>query len=196
MTILTPCLTDNQFIRGNVPMTKEEVRHLSVCKLQLTPDAVVYDIGCGTGSVTAEIARLSDTISVYGIDCNDEALKLTEQNARQLECGNITVVRGMAPEALSSLPPATHAFIGGTKGNLRPILAVLQQKNPAMRVVINAVSMESIAEITTLLHDLPVTDDSVVQVGISRTTQLGNYHLLQAQNPVYIFAFTFATAHD
>lgn len=196
MKILTPCLSDNQFIRGNVPMTKEEVRHLSVCKLQLTQNAVVYDIGCGTGSITAEIARLSDTISVYGIDCNEAALSLTRKNAELLECSNITVIPGMAPEALSPLPPATHAFIGGSKGNLRPILESLRQKNPAMRVVINAVSLESIAEITTTLKDLPVTDDSVVQVGVSHAAKLGAYHLMQAQNPVYIFAFTFAVTHD
>lgn len=196
MKNLTPCLRDDQFIRGAVPMTKEEVRHLSVCKLQLSADSVVYDIGCGTGSVAVEIACLSPDIRVYGIETKDEALDLIRQNKEKFGCDNLVPVHALAPDGLEQLPAPTHAFIGGTKGNLKPILDCLKSKNPAMRVVMTAVSMESIAEITGLLQQLPLHDVDVVQVGVSRAAPLGGYHLLQAQNPVFIVSFQFGAANE
>lgn len=191
MKNLTPCLHDDQFIRGDVPMTKEEIRHLAVCKLHLTSDSVVYDIGCGTGSVAVEIACLSPDIAVYGIETKDEALDLIRQNKEKFGCDNLIPVHALAPDGLEELPVPTHAFIGGTKGNLKPILTCLQKKNPAMRIVTTAVTLESMAEITSLLKEFPVRDAEVVQVGVSHAAVLGGYHLLQAQNPVFIFSFTF-----
>lgn len=196
MKHLTPCLTDDQFIRGSVPMTKEEVRHLAVCKLHLSPDSVVYDIGCGTGSVAVEIACLSPDITVYGIETKEEALEIIRQNRDKFGCTNLQPVHALAPAGLENLPVPTHAFIGGTKGNLRPILDCLRAKNPAMRVVMTAVSLESIAEITGLLKEFPVNHTDVVQVGVSRIAALGDYHLLQAQNPVFIFSFDFGGSDE
>lgn len=189
---LTPGYPDDMFIRGQVPMTKEEVRSVSICKLHLTEDAVVYDIGSGTGSVSVEIAALSPRVQVYAMEVNGEAVSLLEENCKQFGLHNVRCIRTKAPDGLEDLPVATHAFIGGSKGNLREILWTLYRKNNHMRIVVNAVSMETICQMKELLKELPVEQEEILQLSVTKTKQLGGYHMLQAANPVYIYAFTFA----
>ena len=189
---LTPGYPDDVFIRGQVPMTKEEVRSVSICKLHLTEDAVVYDIGSGTGSVSVEIAALSPRVQVYAMEVNGEAVSLLEENCKQFGLHNVRYIRTKAPDGLEDLPVATHAFIGGSKGNLREILWTLYRKNSHMRIVVNAVSMETICQMQELLKELPVEQEEILQLSVTKTKQLGGYHMLQAANPVYIYAFTFA----
>lgn len=189
---LTPGYPDDVFIRGQVPMTKEEVRSVSICKLHLTEDAVVYDIGSGTGSVSVEIAALSPRVQVYAMEVNGEAVSLLEENCNQFGLHNVRCIRTKAPDGLEDLPVATHAFIGGSKGNLREILWTLYRKNNHMRIVVNAVSMETICQMQELLKELPVEQEEILQLSVTKTKQLGGYHMLQAANPVYIYAFTFA----
>lgn len=191
---LTPGYPDDMFIRGQVPMTKEEVRSVSICKLHLTEDAVVYDIGSGTGSVSVEIAALSPRVQVYAMEVNGEAVSLLEENCKQFGLHNVRCIRTKAPDGLEDLPVATHAFIGGSKGNLREILWTLYRKNNHMRIVVNAVSMETICQMQELLKELPVEQEEILQLSVTKTKQLGGYHMLQAANPVYIYAFTFAEA--
>ena len=188
---LTPGYPDDMFIRGQVPMTKEEVRSVSICKLHLTEDAVVYDIGSGTGSVSVEIAALSPRVQVYAMEVNGEAVSLLEENCKQFGLHNVRCIRTKAPDGLEDLPVATHAFIGGSKGNLREILWTLYRKNNHMRIVVNAVSMETICQMQELLKELPVEQEEILQLSVTKTKQLGSYHMLQAANPVYIYAFTF-----
>lgn len=189
---LTSGYPDDMFIRGQVPMTKEEVRSVSICKLHLTEDAVVYDIGSGTGSVSVEIAALSPRVQVYAMEVNGEAVSLLEENCKQFGLHNVRCIRTKAPDGLEDLPVATHAFIGGSKGNLREILWTLYRKNNHMRIVVNAVSMETICQMQELLKELPVEQEEILQLSVTKTKQLGGYHMLQAANPVYIYAFTFA----
>ena len=189
---LTPGYPDDVFIRGQVPMTKEEVRSVSICKLHLTEDAVVYDIGSGTGSVSVEIAALSPRVQVYAMEINGEAVSLLEENCKQFGLHNVNCIRTKAPDGLEDLPVATHAFIGGSKGNLREILWTLYRKNNHMRIVVNAVSMETICQMQELLKELPVEQEEILQLSVTKTKQLGGYHMLQAANPVYIYAFTFS----
>ncbi len=189
---LTPGYPDEAFIRGQVPMTKEEVRAVSICKLRLTEDAVVYDIGSGTGSVSVEIAALSASIQVYAMEVNEEAVSLLEENCRKFGLHNVKSIHTKAPDGIEELTMATHAFIGGSKGNLREILWTLYRKNNHMRIVVNAVSMETICQMQELLKELPIEQEEILQLSVTKTKRLGNYHMLQAANPVYIYAFTFA----
>lgn len=189
---LTPGYPDDMFIRGQVPMTKEEVRSVSICKLHLTEDAVVYDIGSGTGSVSVEIAALSPRVQVYAMEINGEAVSLLEENCKHFDLHNVNCIQTKAPDGLEDLPVATHAFIGGSKGNLREILWTLYRKNNHMRIVVNAVSMETICQMQELLKELPVEQEEILQLSVTKTKQLGGYHMLQATNPVYIYAFTFS----
>lgn len=184
-------MADSEFIREKVPMTKEEVRDVSLCKLRLHERAVVYDIGSGTGSIAVEIGRLSDTVQVYALERKPEAVSLICKNKEKFSLSNITVVEAEAPEGLESLPVPTHAFIGGSGGRMEEILKALYQKNNTMRVVINAISMETICEIREALTSFPITGEEVVQMQVSRTKKVGSYHLMQAENPVWICGFDF-----
>lgn len=188
---LTHGRKDGEFIRDKVPMTKEEVREVSICKLKLYEGAVVYDIGSGTGSVAAEIAGLSDEIKVFAVEYKEEAVSLIAQNKEKFGLDNIEIVSGKAPDGLEELPVPTHAFIGGSSGRMKEILSALYQKNSQMRVVINAISMETICEIKEVLSAFPIQNEDVVQIQASRAKRVGTYHLMQAENPVWICSFDF-----
>ena len=190
--MLTHGKADGEFIRDNVPMTKEEVREVSICKLKLYEGAVVYDIGSGTGSIAVEIAGLSDEIKVFALEYKEEAISLITGNKEKFELNNIEIVSGKAPDALENLPVPTHAFIGGSGGKMKEILSALYQKNPHMRVVINAISMETICEIKEVLSTFSIQNADVVQMQVSRAKRVGAYHLMQAENPVWICSFDFS----
>ncbi|MCM1561786.1 MAG: precorrin-6A reductase [Butyrivibrio sp.] len=188
---LTHGIADAEFIRDKVPMTKEEVREISICKLHLTQEAVVYDIGSGTGSVAVEIACLSGAVQVYAVEQKKEAIALLTRNKEKFRLDNITVVEAAAPEGLAALPAATHAFIGGSGGRLKEILEELYRINPGMRIVVTAVSVETICTIRECLAAFRTEDVEMVQVQIGRTEERGQHHLLRAENPVWVCAFTF-----
>lgn len=193
---LTHGYPDESFCRGKVPMTKEEVREVSLCKLRLTQNAVLYDIGSGTGSIAVEAGALSENIKVYAIERKEEALGLIRENCKKFGLGNVELVAGTAPEALEALPAPTHGFIGGSGGNLKEILALLYRKNPNMRVVITAVTLETVGELAEIGREFPITEEELVQISVSRAKAAGRYHLMQAENPVYLMSFRFAPERE
>ena len=189
---LTHGRADICFLRdAKTPMTKEEVREVSICKLHLTQNAVVYDIGSGTGSVAIEIAGVPGQVQVYAIERKPEAVELLRKNRAHFHMDNIQIIEAPAPEGLEELPVPTHAFIGGSGGRLLDILQVLYRKNSHMRIVINAISMETIAELKEVLDTFPVEEEEILQMQVSRVKKLLSYHLPQAENPVWICSFTF-----
>ena len=179
-------IPDEVFTRGDAPMTKSEVRTLSVAKLKLCRDSVVYDIGAGTGSVSIEMALTAYLGKVYAIEMEDIAADLIEINKRKFQAANLEVVRGLAPEAMRDLPAPTHAFIGGSSGNLKSIVQCLLDKNPDVRIVINSVTMETMAETMQVVKELNLVEEEFVNVTIAKSRRLGRYHLMTGQNPVYI----------
>ena len=179
-------IPDEVFTRGDAPMTKSEVRTLSVAKLKLCRDSVVYDIGAGTGSVSIEMALTAYLGKVYAIEREDIAADLIEINKRKFQAANLEVVRGLAPEAMRDLPAPTHAFIGGSAGNLKSIVQCLLDKNPDIRIVINSVTMETMAETMQVVKELNLVEEVFVNVTIAKSRRLGRYHLMTGQNPVYI----------
>lgn len=186
---VTPHIKDAEFIREKVPMTKEEIRHISICKLNLKSDSVLYDVGSGTGSIAVEAASLSDDIEVYAIEQKENAIQLIVQNKEKFGLDNIHVISAKAPDGMDTLPTPTHAFIGGSGGNLKDIIESLKAKNPHIRIVINAISMETICEIKEILSTYDVKNEDIVQMQVSRSKQIGHYHLMQAENPVWICSF-------
>lgn len=187
---ITHGIEDEQFIRAKVPMTKSEIRSISLSKLQLYPDSVMYDVGAGTGSISIEAALQSPDGYVYAIEKNETACALIEENKHKFRTANIEVVSGLAPEALEDLPIPTHAFIGGSSGNMKEILELLLQKNPHIRVVINTIALESIAETLDCIQELPVKDVDIASVSIAKSRTLGRYHMMTGLNPIYVVAFT------
>lgn len=186
---ITHGLTDGGFLRDKVPMTKEEIREVCICKLGLTKDAVLYDIGSGTGSVAIECALLSADMKVYAVERKKEAAELIRKNCRRFGTSNITVIEAAAPEGLKELPDPTHVFIGGSGGKLREILSVLQNRNRRQRIVINAITLETIGEVLGLLKEYKVKNENMIQLQVSRSKEAGDYHLMQSENPVYVAAF-------
>ena len=179
-------LPDEAFLRGNVPMTKEEVRALALSKLRLAERHVVWDVGAGTGSVSVECALSCPAGRVFAVEKKEEALALLEENRERFHAANLSIVGGTAPEALKDLPAPDRVFIGGTSGELGEILDVIFDKNPAARVVCTAVTMETVAEAAKLFAHMEGAD--MVQVSATRTRSAGRYHLMDAQNPVWIFS--------
>lgn len=181
-------IKDEQFNRGKVPMTKEEIRSISLSKLRLTKDAVCYDIGAGTGSVSVEMAIRAYEGRVYAVEKKPEAAELLYENRKKFRVDNMTVVEGTAPEVLHSLEVPTHVFIGGSSGNLTKILKTVLKKNPQVCLVINCITLETLSEAVTALKCLPVTDPDVVNVFVGKAKSAGDYHLMMGENPVFIIS--------
>ena len=190
--VVTPGLPDDAFLRSAegmpvVPMTKSEVRAVCLSKLRLTERSVCWDIGAGTGSVSVEMALQAKQGLVCAVERREDAAALLEQNRERFALENLRVVCGSAPEACAGLPAPTHAFIGGSAGNMREIVALLLAGNPRVRIVATAVSLESIAELTDCLTAFPFAETEVVSLQVARDRRAGGYHLMSGQNPIYIF---------
>ena len=182
-------IDDEEFIRGKVPMTKAEVREVSISKLKLTKDAVCYDVGAGTGSIGIEIACKSPDIQVYAIEKNPDAIELINQNKKKFRVDNLTVIEGLAPQVLEDLPAPTHVFLGGTTGNLESIVYAIWEKNPRVRIVLNAIVLETVASAIEFEKRHPEIQSEVVQLQVSKARTLGDYHMMTGQNPIYIITW-------
>lgn len=180
-------IDDEEFIRGKVPMTKSEVRAVCLSKLSLSPKDIAYDIGCGTGSVTIEMAFSAYDGKVYAFDKNEEAISLLEQNCQKFHLDNVEAICGLAPECLKDLPVPDVAFIGGSSGNMDEIVSYLYGINNDMRFVITAVTLENAMAALDALKNIGVNGD-IVQVAVSKGRQIADLHMLIAQNPIFIIS--------
>ena len=183
-------LDESCFIRGNVPMTKAEVRAVSLSKLRLKKDSVVYDIGAGTGSVSCEIGRISLEGKVFAIEREPEGIDLIEKNKLNLGTDNVFPILGSAPECMKDLPVPTHVFIGGSGGNLRGIIDYILKKNPLVGVVVNAISLETVSTLLEILKENKIENYEIVNLNVSRNRRIGKNNLMEGQNPIYIISFT------
>ena len=186
--VVTHGLPDDKFKRTKVPMTKSEVRSIAISKLQLRKDSVVYDIGAGTGSVSIEAALQAAVGHVYAVEKNPDAVALIQANKERFAVENLSVVTGLAPEVLDDLPAPTHVFIGGSAGNLKEIMAAVLIKNPNVHMVISAIALETVTEAMRCVNTLPVTEVDIVHVTIGKSKEMGSYHMMMGQNPVYIIS--------
>ena len=167
-------------------MTKSSVRAMVIAALRLQEDSVVYDIGAGTGSVAVETAMQGGGIRVYAIERNPEGVRLVQENKRRWRTDNVTVVEGDAPEALHDLPAPTHVFIGGSGGRLREMIDVCLSKSPNARIVVTAVSLETVQEMAGLLQEERWKETDVIQIQTACSRKLGDYHMMMGQNPVWM----------
>ncbi|HWR23797.1 MAG TPA: precorrin-6y C5,15-methyltransferase (decarboxylating) subunit CbiE [Feifaniaceae bacterium] len=178
-------IPDGEFTRGNAPMTKSEVRAVSMSRLALSPDAVCCDIGAGTGSVTVEMALAAYEGHVYAVDQNEGAVSLVAENCRRFHIGNVTPVLGSAPGALSSLPPMDAAFIGGSGGAMEDIFAAVLSKNPYARIVVNAIALETLHAAAGAFKAHGILPE-IVQLNAARAKPARGLHMMLAQNPIFI----------
>ena len=185
-SIITHGISDNNFIRGDVPITKEEIRAISLSKLKLTNNSIVYDIGAGTGSISVECANQTYNGTVYAIEKNQEAIELIMQNKFKLSGNNLIVVKGTAPDAIKYLKPPTHVFIGGSSGNMRNIIDTVLDLNPNVKIVINIITLETLSELTAIINEKNFEETEILLVNVSKSKKLGSYNMMTGQNPVYI----------
>ena len=183
-------ISDEDFLREKVPMTKEEVRIVSLAKLGLKEDSICYDVGAGTGSVSIEIAKRAWKGRVWAIEKKPLAVELLKKNRFKFKAENLEIIEGMAPEALEDLEVPTHAFIGGSSGNMERILQLLLKKNPRVRIVINCIALETVAETLACLKHLPVEKTEILQLAVSKAKAVGSYHMMMGENPIYIISCT------
>ncbi|MDO5133777.1 MAG: precorrin-6Y C5,15-methyltransferase (decarboxylating) subunit CbiT, partial [Eubacteriales bacterium] len=188
-TPVLPGLPDSAFLRGKAPMTSSEVRALSLCRLGLTARPVVWDVGAGTGSVSVEAAIACPEGTVWSVEYKKEALDLLYKNRAKFCLSNMEIIEGRAPEILRELPAPTHVFIGGSGGEIGAVIEQALEKNPRARFTANCITAETLAALQEALNRLPVCGVQTVQVSVQRMEELGRYHYLKAQNPVFIISF-------
>ena len=181
----SPGLPDGMFVRGQAPMTKQEVRAAALAKLGVGPSDVLWDVGAGTGSVSVELALSAPEGQVFAVECDEDACALVRENKRKFSTWNLQLVEGKAPQALAGLPAPDAVFIGGTKGGMEDIVGQVLAKNENARICISAIALETLSAAVTALEKHGLEAD-VAQIAVSRTRPAGKLHLLMANNPTFL----------
>ena len=194
---LIPYFSDEDFVRDNTPITKEVIRHESIRRLNLREGDLVFDIGGGTGSVAIEMASLHPNLRVVTMEKKKERVEILKQNIEKHKAGNIKVLEGDAAEllrnglgsAMDGRAKPDAVFIGGSGGELSEIISLISEMGTGTRFVINAVTMETIKEIETVLDRFAPKEREAVQIGVSNLTEVGDYHMFRSENPIMIYSF-------
>ena len=189
----TPGIPDDLFERTeNVPITKEEVRTIQISKGRLSPGQTVYDIGCGSGSISIEAAlQVESTGKVIAIDYDDNAVELTKKNIEKFGVSNITVICGNAKEKIADLEEADTIFIGGTGGDTQEIVQQCQNKlKSGGRIVIGIILIETLYSVLQVLDQLKFDSVDITQLTVSKSRKTSTGTMMLARNPVTIISAT------
>ena len=181
----TPGLPDEAFLRGEVPMTKQEIRAAALAKLGVQPEETLWDVGAGTGSVSVELALAAPRGRVYAVECEPDACTLIRKNREKFAAKNLILIEGRAPQALEALPAPDAVFIGGTKGGMAAVVDAVLAKNPHARICISAIALETLSAAIAALTAQGLSAE-VTQIAVSRTRPAGRLHLLTANNPIFL----------
>ncbi len=176
---------DTDFWRNKTPMTKQHVRWVSASTLDIAPKDIVFDIGAGTGSVAIETASKAYESVVFAIEKKEEAYNILCENVKKLRAFNVLAQYGNAAQIIKNLPVPNKVFIGGSTGELFEILNYLYARNQDVTIVINAVTIETLTQACKAFEQNE-REYSVMCINSSQTKQVQNYHMLMANNPIYI----------
>lgn len=181
-------LSDEVFARDKVPITKSEVRAVIISKLDIRPDSICYDIGAGSGSVSIEMARLAYEGKVYAIEKNPLAVELIKKNIHNFSAENIELIHAKAPDGLDNILDADKIFIGGSGGELSSIMEMIFTSKKNHTIVISAITMETIAQITDIVKIAKEKgyDTEITAINVSKSKEVGPYNMMMAQNMVFI----------
>ncbi len=186
---ITCGIPDQEFIRDDVPMTKEEVRTIAISKLRLKEDYTVIDIGAGTGSISIEIGRILKKGIIYSVEKEEKAIKLIKENCKKFNIKNIKIIEGEAPEALKEIKKFNGIIIGGSGGRLNEILEWIDVNlKKSGRIVINAITLDTLKNSEKFLEEKKYKDIEIIQVAISKFKEAGNSKMLKANYPVFIIS--------
>ena len=189
----TPGIPDELFERTEkVPITKEEVRVIQISKARLRPGQLVYDVGCGSGSISVEAAiQVESSGKVLAIDYDENAIELTKKNVEKFGLSNVSLIHGNAKERISELEAADAIFIGGTGKDTAEIVELCQDKlKSGGRIVIGTILIETLYTILQLLDKLQFDSIDITQVTISKSRKTSTGTMMLARNPVTIISAT------
>ena len=189
----TPGIPDELFDRDeNVPITKEEVRVVQISKARLKPGMIVYDIGCGSGSISVEAAhQVEESGHVHAVDYDAKAVELTKKNLEKFNLANVSVILGNAKEKISELPNADAVFIGGTGTDTNEIMHICQDKlKSGGRIVIGMILIETIFSVLSSIQELNFDSVDITQVTISKSRKTTTGTMMLARNPVTVLSAT------
>jgi cobalt-precorrin-6B (C15)-methyltransferase len=191
----TPGIPDELFERSEqVPITKEEVRAITIGKLRLKEGFTAIDVGCGSGSLTVEICNQIRSGTAYAIDFDEKAVELTKLNLSRFRF-KAEVILSDAQDALPKLPQVNSIVIGGTWGNTRKIIEMAISKLQTNgRLVINTILIESAYDALSALYDAKLEEVDVTQVIISKSRKVTTGTMMLARNPVLIISATKPTS--
>ena len=189
----TPGIPDELFDRDkNVPITKEEVRVVQISKARLKPGMVVYDIGCGSGSISVEAAlQVEESGNVHAVDYDAKAVDLTKKKITKYNLENISVILGNAKEKINDLPDADAIFIGGTGGDTKEIVELCENKlKSGGRIVIGIILIETLYSVLKTIENLKFTSVDITQITIGKSRKTSTGTMMLARNPVTIISST------
>ncbi len=181
-------IADKDFIRGKVPMTKQEVRAVSVAKLNLFEDSVLIDVGAGTGSVGIEAATYLKKGKVFAVERKFEAVELIKQNIEKFGIKNLEIIHGTAPDDLS-IKKFDRMFVGGSGGNLEEIIKYfIKYGDEKSIIVINAIALETLSKVQNIFEKYKIKNVEIVNISVSRGKKIGGYTMMYGENPIYIIS--------
>lgn len=186
----TGMLSDDDFIRGKVPITKSAVRNHVISLIgRQQKDLVLYDVGSGTGSIAIELALSNPMSTVYAFEVNSEALQLISQNREKFQAYNLVIVEGQAPTSFESelIASPDKVFIGGSKGNMESIFNSLLQKKSCY-IVVSAIAVETFASTIAIFKEKNLPNFEVVQLAVAHTKEVGSYNMLMGENPTFLIS--------
>lgn len=171
-------------------ITKREVRMLAVASMRLRPTSVVWDVGTASGSVAIEAAMIAHRGHAYGVEQDASCIEHAQANCRAHGVDNVTILHGLAPDALEALPDPDAVFVGGSRGSMDSILELaLARLRPGGRLVITAITFENVHEAIEGLRRRGY-DPEVSLIQISRGVKLARYLRYEAENPIHLIAVT------
>ena len=189
----TPGIPDELFERTEkVPITKEEVRVIQISKARLRPGQLVYDVGCGSGSISVEAAiQVESSGKVLAIDYDENAIELTKKNVEKFGLSNVLLIHGNAKEKIIGLEPADAIFVGGTGKDTAEIVELCQDKlKTGGRIVIGTILIETLYTVLQILDKLQFDSVDITQVTISKSRKTSTGTMMLARNPVTIISAT------